>query len=99
MGEFCGNGELSSSLLDTVLASILTRTEITAGLTFSTRSPKPTGRWALSAAAAVGNAGTKDWGETPTTAPAMPRLATGASRIRRRVERARNELSMRNSIH
>src|SRR5215468_2848743 len=89
IGEFCENGELSSDLLDTVLASILTRTEITAGLTFSTRSPKPTGRWALSAAAAVGNAGTRDWGETPTTAAAMPTLATVASRMRRRAETAR----------
>src|SRR5215510_6830606 len=98
MGEFCGNGKLPSRLFDAVLVSTLTRTEITAGLTFSTRSPKPTGRWALSAAAAVGNVGTSDWGETPTTADAMPRLATVASRMRRRVERARNKLTMMNSI-
>src|SRR5215467_2703899 len=100
MGEFGGNGRLPSSPLDSWLASTLTRTEITAGLTFSTRSPKPTGRWALSAAAAVGNAGTKDWGETPTTAAAMPTLAAVASRMRRRVERARNKVTMMmNSIH
>src|SRR5262249_50874558 len=100
MGEFCGNGRLSSRRFDAVLASTLTRTEITAGLTFSTRSPKPTGRWALSAAAAVGNAGIRDWGETRTTAAAMPRLATVASRMRRRVERARSKVTMMmNSIH
>src|SRR5262245_9176075 len=99
MGEFCGNGKLPSSLLDSVLASTLTRTEITAGLTFSTRSPKPAGRWAFSAAAAVGNAGTRDWGETPTTAAAMPTLATVASKMRRRVEKARNKVTMIDELH
>src|SRR5262249_51246321 len=87
--EFGGNGKSLAHPISLVWASILRRIEITGGFTFSTRSAKPTGRCTFSAAAAVGNAGTNDWGKPPTTTAAMPRLATVARRMRRRVERPR----------
>src|SRR5436190_3035664 len=93
IGEFSGNGMAPPKAIISGPASVLPRTEITVGFTFSTRSAKPAGRAAISAAVAEDTTGKPDWWNcVPTTTVARPRLATVASRIKRRVDRLRHLL-------
>src|SRR4029077_4764256 len=71
--------------------AILTRTEMTAGFTFSTRSANPIGRsapWAYATALS----GAPGWGRIPAlpSSTVTPRPATPASKTRRRAERVRD---------
>src|SRR5262249_4942231 len=70
--------------------STLTRTEITAGFTFSTMSAKPTGRWPVSARALAANEGSPSCGAPGlVNSTAAPRPATLAISARRRAARRR----------